>query len=397
MSSYFQFNLHDVIWFVAWCLVLLYASHMARVFRDKQIDIIGKWKWFFLLSGVLLAIGIVSLALPSRGLKLGLDFKGGTLLERGLYQTVTSDQIRQAITPVAPTLKDALIQLESRPPEIGDTSAPTTIVLIRTETLTNDQVNAVDAALQKTFGKVDVRQSQSIGPTIGQELRQNAVVAIFVALILQLIYITFRFGGNLNYGFAADLALLHDVIMMVGLYAFFGREADSPFLAALMTVIGYSVMDSIVIFDRIRENLHSATRADFETIVNQSVLQTMTRSINTLMTVLFTLFALYFFGGETLKNFAFALLIGVTSGGYSSIFIASPLLVIWHRWAKNREKNAPQAARAAAPSNGKKARPAEKVPAGVEAEGEDYPVIEGADTISRRVPKRRGGGKKRRK
>jgi len=184
------------------------------------------------------------------------------------------------------------------------------------------------------------------------------------------------------------LALVHDVIMMVGLYAFFGREADSPFLAALLTVIGYSVMDSIVIFDRIRENLKSSSRASFETVVNQSVLQTMTRSINTLMTVLFTLLALYFFGGETLKNFAFALLIGVTSGAYSSIFIASPLLVIWEKWSRAREKR-----RMLTPvaKNGKK--PAELSSPDLEEAEESEPT----EPIGKRVLKQRPSGKRKKR
>lgn len=378
ISQYFQFSAHNLILFLGWCGVLLYASYLARVFRKKQINLIGQWKWYFLLSGILLAIGVISLVLPSRGLKLGLDFKGGTLLERGFTQAVTTEQVRQTITAVDPSLQNALIQLENKLPEIGSKTPPQTFVLIRSERLSEDEISSVDAALTKNFGTVDVRQSQTIGPTIGQELLSNAKMAIVIALILQLFYIALRFGWNFNYGFAADLALLHDVVMMVGLYAFFGREADSPFLAALLTVIGYSVMDSIVIFDRIRENLKIMTRVSYEEVVNQSVLQTMTRSINTLMTVLFTLLALYFFGGETLKNFAFALLIGVTSGAYSSIFIASPLLVIWENRRREREK---QRLIAGNPSgNGKKAAVLEPEPAA-------------AVPVSKRVP--RSGGKRR--
>lgn len=380
----FQFTTAGLVQFLVWCVILLYASHMARVFRQKQIDILGKWKWFFLFSGILLAIGLVSLFLPSRGLKLGLDFKGGTLLERGFYQPVTSEEIRQAISSPVPLLKDSLIQLESKPPAIGESKAPQTLVLIRSQNLTQDEIHAVDDALKNKFTQVDVRQSQTIGPTIGKELQKNAVVAIFIALALQLIYITLRFGWNFNYGFAADLALLHDVMIMVGLYAFFGRDADSPFLAALLTVIGYSVMDSIVIFDRIRENLKTSSRASFETVVNQSILQTMTRSINTLMTVLFTLFALYYFGGETLKNFAFALLIGVTSGAYSSIFIASPLLVIWEKWSREREKRQKLAG---VLSNGKNSK---TTPAALE---EDETAENSGQPGSKRVPKKRVSSK----
>lgn len=382
----FQFSTANLIQFLIWCALLLYASHMARVFRQKQIDIIGKYKLFFLISGVLLAIGLASLLLPGRGLKLGLDFKGGTLLERGFHQSVTSEEIRQVISKALPSLKDAIIQIENKPREIGDANAPQTLALIRSQSLSQDEVSVIDAALKQTFKDVDVRQSQTIGPTIGKELQKNAVAAIFVALLLQLVYIALRFGWNFNYGFAADLALLHDVVMMVGLYAFFGREADSPFLAALLTVIGYSVMDSIVIFDRIRENLKTNARSTFETVVNQSILQTMTRSINTLMTVLFTLFALYYFGGETLKNFAFALLIGVTSGAYSSIFIASPLLVIWEKGSRKREKQ--RALDAVAPTPHEKNHDADP-------EAREESEIAAERPISKRIPKHAGGKRRR--
>lgn len=178
---------------------------------------------------------------------------------------------------------------------------------------------------------------ESIGPIIGSELKQKAILAIIVALCIQLIYITLRFGNQVRFGLAADIALFHDLIIMTGIYSVVGREIDSPFLAAILTVIGYSVMDSIVIFDRIRENLKTLKKETYEEAVNISVNQTMTRSINTLLTVLLCLCALYFFGGETLKNFAFALLVGCTTGAYSSICIASPILVLIDNWVKKRE------------------------------------------------------------
>ncbi len=169
-----HFSSVSLIEFVFWCALLLYVSHMARVFREKQIDIIGKWKTYFLFSGILLAIGIVSLVLPSRGLKLGLDFKGGTLLERGFYQQVSSEEIRQVISAAVPSLKDSLIQLENKPPEIGEKNAPQTLVLIRSQNLSQDEIKAADDALKAKYQRVDIRQSQTIGPTIGKELQNNA-------------------------------------------------------------------------------------------------------------------------------------------------------------------------------------------------------------------------------
>ena len=179
---------------------------------------------------------------------------------------------------------------------------------------------------------------ETISPIIGAELWTNSFFALLVALALQLVYITLRFGNQLRYGLAADIALIHDVIIMAGLYSLTSRQVDSPFLAALLTVIGYSVMDSIVVFDRIRENVKHSRKGNYAEICNASVNQTMSRSVNTTLTVLLTLFALYFFGGDTLRNFAFALLIGITSGAYSSIFIATPLVVIIDEWTKKREE-----------------------------------------------------------
>jgi preprotein translocase SecF subunit len=179
---------------------------------------------------------------------------------------------------------------------------------------------------------------ETIDPIIGHELFTNSLLALVVALILQLLYITLRFGNQLRYGLAADVALIHDVIIMAGLYSLTSRQVDSPFLAALLTVIGYSVMDSIVVFDRIRENVRHSRKGNYAEICNASVNQTMSRSVNTTLTVLLTLFALYFFGGDTLRNFAFALLVGITSGAYSSIFIATPLVVIFDDWTKKKEE-----------------------------------------------------------
>jgi preprotein translocase SecF subunit len=203
----------------------------------------------------------------------------------------------------------------------------------------------VYSALERAGLKVDRGQSQisSVGPSLSKEYLSKSLWALVIALVLQLIYIAFRFGNQLRYGIVADIALIHDVLVMVGIYAIANRKADDAFLAALLTVIGYSVMDSIVIFDRIRENSRVMPDVPYDQMVNTSLLQTMTRSVNTLATVLITLAALYFFGGDTLKNFAFALLVGVTSGAYSSIFIASPLLVLWKNW-DNRKRAAVRAA-----------------------------------------------------
>jgi preprotein translocase subunit SecF len=220
-------------------------------------------------------------------------------------------------------------------------SAIVRVVKENNQNLTADDVLQLVSRMTKMYGEVYKFKVESIGPSIGKELAGKAAMAIIIALLIQLIYISLRFAfqgkSGLVYGFAADIALLHDVIIMTGIYSLVGREFDSPFLAALLTIIGYSVMDSIVIFDRIRENLKIMKKETYEEAVNVSVNQTMSRSVNTLLTVLLTLFALYFFGGATLKNFAFALLIGCTLGAYSSIFIASPILVMIDEANKKKE------------------------------------------------------------
>ena len=204
--------------------------------------------------------------------------------------------------------------------------------------LSNVESGRLVGDIAKRFQNVYLFKQESIGPSVGSELAKKALLAIVVALILQLIYITIRFNRQARYGITAVLSLVHDLVVMFGVYAIAGREIDSPFVAALLTVIGYSVMDSIIIFDRIRENLRLHRKESYEYVVNLSINQSMTRSVNTLLTVLMTLFALYFFGGETLKNFAFALIIGCSVGAYSSIFLSAPMVVWADEYVKREKK-----------------------------------------------------------
>ncbi len=323
-------------------------------FRNLKWNIIGQRNYWFALSGAVIAAGIIAL-IRHHGLPLGLSFTGGSTIDVKLSQTITEAQVRAALKTVdlsgiAQEFKDQYAPLQSGDESVqlafkkGDT-APNDRVIIETQSAINDP-GPVYSALDRAGFTVDRGQSQitSVGPSLSKEYLSRSLWALVIALVLQLLYIAFRFGNQLRYGIVADIALVHDVLVMVGIYAIANRKADDAFLAALLTVIGYSVMDSIVIFDRIRENSRVMPDVPYDTMVNTSLLQTMTRSVNTLATVLITLFALYFFGGDTLKNFAFALLVGVTSGAYSSIFIASPLLVLW----KNFDQRKRAAIRAAA-------------------------------------------------
>jgi preprotein translocase subunit SecF len=311
-------------------------------FRKLNWNIIGQRNYWFALSAAIIIAGVWALV-AHHGLPLGLSFTGGSTIDVKFNQTVSDSAVRDALksldlsgigaefrTQYAPMVSgDESIQLAQKP---GD-AAPNDRVLIATQSAINDP-GPLYAALDRAGLKVDRGQSQttSVGPSLSKQYLSRSLWALVIALVLQLVYIAFRFGNQLRYGIIADIALIHDVLVMVGIYAIANRKADDAFLAALLTVIGYSVMDSIVIFDRIRENTRVMPDVPYDKMVNTSLLQTMTRSVNTLATVLITLLALYFYGGDTLKNFAFALLVGVTSGAYSSIFIASPLLVLWKDW-----------------------------------------------------------------
>ena len=194
--------------------------------------------------------------------------------------------------------------------------------------LEDAEITKLLTMITEKAGNLYIFKKESIGPSIGKELANKAILAVLVALALQLLYITIRFNNKWYYGLAADIGLFHDLVLMFGIYSLLNLEFDSPFVSAMMTIIGYSVMNSIVIFDRIRENLKFLAGKPFNEVADASCNQTMTRSVNTTLTVLITLFALYFFGGVTLRNFAFALLIGCTAGAYSSIFLV-PSILSW--------------------------------------------------------------------
>lgn len=324
-------------------------------FRKLRWNIIAQRNWWFGLSAAVIIAGIAALA-AHHGLALGLSFTGGSTIDVKFDRTVSESALRNALANINLTRINAdsrvqyheiqagqeSIQLAQKP---GD-AAPNDRGLISTQSPMNDPGPVFDA-LDAAGLRVDRGQSQitSVGPSLSKEYLSKSLWALVIALVLQLVYIAFRFGNQLRYGIVADIALVHDVLVMIGIYAIANRKADDAFLAALLTVIGYSVMDSIVIFDRIRENGRLMPDVPYDQMVNTSLLQTMTRSVNTLATVLITLLALFFFGGDTLKNFAFALLVGVTSGAYSSIFIASPLLVLWKNF-ENRKRAATRAAAA---------------------------------------------------
>lgn len=300
----------------------------------SKFDLVGHQKIWFAISLLVIIPGIICMFV--RGFNFGIDFTGGTIIEMQFEQPVTITDIRNSLARY--DLAGSTIQLSGAE---SDVSAAEN-VMIRTTDLEEEQRKDVMTALKSDVGNYTVLREEKVGATIGGELITNAVLALLVSWALIILYIAYRF--EFRFGVAAVLALVHDVLVVLAVFSFTQRPIDSSFIAALLTIVGYSTNDTIVIFDRIRENLklHFRRGGDIDELVNRSIFQTLTRSLYTVFTVMFTTFALYFFGGETTKDFSFALLIGFSVGCYSSIFIASPLWIVFRRWG-DKHKAHPKA------------------------------------------------------
>ena len=293
-----------------------------------KFDISGHRTWWFLLSSIIIIAGIVCMVV--RGFNFGIDFTGGTIIDLKFDQPVTIADVRTSLGKYG--LDGSTIQLSGAQSDVTASED----VMIRTTDLEEDQRKEVMATLKDDVGSYTVLREEKVGATIGGELITNAVEALLISWVLIIAYVAYRFEWK--FGVAAVLALVHDILVVLGVFALTQRQIDSSFIAALLTIVGYSINDTIVIFDRIRENLklHFRRGGDVDVLVNTSSYQTLTRSLYTVFTVMFTTLALYFFGGETTKDFAFALLVGFGSGCYSSIFIASPLWVTFRSWAEKK-------------------------------------------------------------
>lgn len=294
-----------------------------------KFDIAGHRKIWFLISLVLIIPGFICMGM--RGFNFGIDFTGGTIMDLRFEQPVTLSDVRSSLAKY--DLDGSTIQLAGA--ESGIESSEN--VMIRTVDLEENQRKEVMASLTQDVGSYTVLREEKVGATIGGELITNAVLALVISWALIILYVAYRFEWR--FGVSAVLALIHDIIIVLAVFSLTQRQIDSSFIAALLTIVGYSINDTIVIFDRIRENLklHFRRGGDINELVNRSIYQTLTRSLYTVFTVLFTTFALYYFGGETTKDFAFALLVGFASGCYSSIFIASQLWIE----LKNRTERRP--------------------------------------------------------
>lgn len=293
-----------------------------------RFDIIGKRKIWYAISSVLIIASLFFMV--TRGFNMGIDFTGGTIMDLRFEKAVNINDVRAVLNEY--NLSNSTIQLSGE----NSSSTESENVMIRTVDLEEQERKEVMAALTDKLGSYQVLREEKVGATMGTELIMNAIYATIISWLLIIAYVSYRF--EFKFGISAVLGLAHNVIIVLGAFALTQRQIDSSFVAALLTIIGYSINDTIVIFDRIRENLklHFRKNGDIVELVNTSIYQTMTRSIYTVSTVLFATFALYFFGGDTTKDFAFALLIGFFCGAYTSIFIASPLWVTFRRYSDKK-------------------------------------------------------------
>jgi len=293
-----------------------------------MFDITGKRFWFFLISGVVILIGIISLAVF--GLKPGIEFSSGSMLTVSFEQDVKQGELRQELVNLG--YPNAIIQRTGE----GD-------FFIRTQELTAEDKAALETALTTRFGSTTEREFYSVSPMVATETTQNAGIAMAVSAIGMLLYVTWAFRrmpSPLHYGTCAIIALVHDVLVATGIFSILGSilgwEVNLMFITGILAILGYSINNTVVVFDRIRENLSKGISPDFEVVVNNSLVETLGRCANTSLTTIFALLALLLFVGASIQNFTVVFLIGLIAGTFSSTCIAPNLLVVWEKkeWGK---------------------------------------------------------------
>lgn len=297
---------------------------MFELIKNVNIDFVGKRKIAGIVSGLIILAGLVSIVAHG-GPHYSIDFEGGTEIQVHFQDAASVESVRDVLSEIG--YGDAAIR------EFGD--ANEILIHVKTSTQSEDQVSTVRGALARVQGEgaYEIRRLETVGPKIGKELRGDMVSAVLIALIGIIIYISIRF--QFMYGIGAVVALAHDVLITLGIFSMLNIEISLTVLAAFLFIVGYSLNDTIVVFDRIRENAKVKRHDEFGSVINLSINQTLNRTIITSMTTLTVVLILLFFGGEVIKPFAFALTLGLIVGTYSSIFIASPVLLAWHQ---NRKK-----------------------------------------------------------
>tara|TARA_B100000575_G_scaffold279435_1_gene267818 strand:+ start:525 stop:1430 length:906 start_codon:yes stop_codon:yes gene_type:complete len=287
------------------------------IIYKTNIHFIKHYKKFYILSLLLILVSIFSLL--SQGLNLGIDFKGGTIIEMQFNQNISSEKIRASL------LKQNLGDIKVK--EFGNNK--TYLVILEKKSGKSNFISQIKNDIEKDLSKnINFRRVEMVGPKISKELTEAGIYAVLIALILMLFYIWLRFEWQFSLG--AILALSHDVILTLGAFSIIGFEFNLSIIAAVLTIVGYSMNDTVVIYDRIRENLKKDDKKIITDLINKSINETLPRTLKTSITTLLALIAIYMFGGEILRGFSFALIWGVIVGTYSSIFIASPLILIFN-------------------------------------------------------------------
>ena len=287
----------------------------------NNFDFISKRKIWFSFSGILIVLSIISIV--TFGFNWGIDFTGGTILELGFGKPVTVEQVRDGLRKDG--LETAVIQLSGKnvQGESGDD------VIIRTKNLSPEEAQTVVSDVSSEVGQTELKRMETVGAVIGSEVTKNTLLNVLISFGAMILYMSIRFEHRI--ALSAIVAITHDILMVLGIFAFFHLEVDASFLAAILTVLGYSMNESVVIFDRIREAMHTHNRTYiYAVLANDSIHQTIRRSLYTLTTTLFCVASLYFFGGDTTKNFALVMLIGFISGAYSSVCVATSIWVTWN-------------------------------------------------------------------
>ncbi len=301
---------------------------MQIIKHDININFTGKRKIALILSAVVILIGLVSLVVKG-GPNYGIDFVGGTLVQVKFVENTDAAKIKDSLASM--DLGTVVVQ------RFGD---DTNEFLIRVqETGKGQQLSGmISGSLNMVYGEgmVDIRRVEMVGPQVGKDLRQKGILSLVYAMIGIMIYIAWRF--ELRFAIGAIIALMHDVLITLGAFSLTGREIDLPIIAAFLAIIGYSLNDTIIVYDRIRENYGKHKKKGFSEVVNRSINETLSRTILTSGTTLMVVLALFIFGGGVIHNFAFALLIGILVGTYSSIFVASPVLIFWDDYRSGGQK-----------------------------------------------------------
>jgi preprotein translocase subunit SecF len=301
---------------------------MQLIKSDINIDFVGKRKLAIILSVLIILVGLASLVVKG-GPNYGIDFVGGTLVQVKFVESTDAAKIKDGLASL--NFGSVVVQ------RFGD-DPNEFLIRVQDDGKEDELSGMISGSLEMAYGEsmVDIRRVEMVGPQVGKDLRQKGLLSIVYAMVGILIYIAWRF--ELRFAVGAIVALLHDVLITLGVFSLAGKEIDLPIIAAFLAIIGYSLNDTIVVYDRIRENYGKHQKQGFHKVVNRSINETLSRTILTSGTTLLVVLALFVFGGGVIHNFAFALLVGILVGTYSSIFVASPVLIFWDDYRSGAKK-----------------------------------------------------------